>query len=118
MSLGLIAASVLLASGLPQCPMRPPPLAVEAFESSKEVRAFVVDGPNSASLLLKDGSVMRVMSMACVDSGAVAKILIPKPPPATDISSWRKLTARLAYCKRRRRSAVRNQYRGNDVFHG
>jgi hypothetical protein len=48
--------------------MKPPPLAVEAFKSSKEVRALVVDGLKSASLLLKDGSVMRVMSMACVDS--------------------------------------------------
>lgn len=55
----------------------------------------MIDNPKSASLLLKNGSLIRVMSMGCVDSGAVARIVVPNPPAADDVATWRVLLVRL-----------------------
>ena len=95
-ALSLVASLMLAASKPSNCPMTPPPLAVDTFKSSKEVKSFVVDSPKSANLLLKDGSLVRIKSMGCVDSGAVAQVLVPNPPSDNDIATWRKLFSRLA----------------------
>lgn len=95
MVLGFVMASMLATANSSDCFMQPPPLALEVFKTSKDIKAFVVDSPKSASILLKDGSLIRVVSMACADSGAVAQILLPNPPAVSDMAAWRKLLARL-----------------------
>jgi hypothetical protein len=91
-----LMASMLAASNPTDCPMRPPPLGMEAFKSSSDIKAYVADSPKSASILLKDGSLIRVMSMGCVDSGAVAQIILPSPPADNDIAAWRKTLSHLS----------------------
>jgi hypothetical protein len=92
----LLGATMLALSGGSECTMNPPPLAIETFRASEEVKAYVADSSKSASVLLKDGSYIRVINMACVDSGAIAKAWIPNPPPESDLAAWRKLFAKVA----------------------
>ncbi|PMQ02720.1 hypothetical protein DyAD56_22860 [Dyella sp. AD56] len=91
-----VIASLLAGNNATQCTMNPLPLAVDAVRASKDVKSFVVASPKSMSLLLKDGTLIRVASMGCVDSGSVAHIWVNNPPPAEDEVAWRKLFIRIA----------------------
>jgi len=95
-ALSFVMASLLAGGGASQCTMNPLPLAVEAVRASKDVKSFVVASPQSMSILLKDGTLIRVVSMGCVDSGSVAHIWINNPPPAEDKVGWRKLFIKIA----------------------
>ncbi|WP_430387273.1 hypothetical protein [Dyella sp. 20L07] len=76
--------------------MNPLPLAVEAVKTSIDVKDFVVISPKSMSILLKDGTLVRVVSMGCVDSGSVAHIWVSNPPPTEDKVAWGKLFIKIA----------------------
>lgn len=95
-ALSFVVASLLVSGDANQCTMNPPPLAVEAVKASKDVKSFVVVSPKSMSILLKDGALIRVVSMGCVDSGSVAHVWVSNPPPAEDEMAWRKLFIRIA----------------------
>jgi hypothetical protein len=95
-AIGLVLASILGGSEISSCPMNPPPLAMEAVKSSRDVKNFVVGSPQSMSILLKDGTLIRVVSMGCVDSGSTATIWVNNPPQPGDERAWRELFIRLA----------------------
>lgn len=93
----ILAASSLLGTGdAYQCTMNPPPLAVETVKSSRDVDSFVVTTPKTMSILLKDGTLVRVISMGCADSGSVANAWVSNPPSAEDEEAWRRLLIRIA----------------------
>jgi hypothetical protein len=78
-------------SAVPEdCPMRPPPLDLKNIQSHSEVKSYVMDvNGKGATILLKDGSVLRILNMGCQHSGASAQLWIPLDAPATsDIKSW------------------------------
>lgn len=95
-ALSLVIASLSVGGDASQCTMNPMPLAVEAVKASKDVKSFVVASPKSMSILLNDGTLIRVVSMGCVDSASVAHIWVNNPPPAEDEAAWRKLLIRIA----------------------
>jgi hypothetical protein len=92
----LLGTTMLALSGCAICTINAPPLAVDAVTASADVKSYVTDSTHSASILLKDGSYIRVINMACVDSGAVARAWIPHPPEVGDIAAWRKLFSKIA----------------------
>lgn len=95
-ALSLIMASLLAGGDAVQCTMNPLPLAVKTVKSSKEVKSFVLVNPKTMSVLFKDGTLVRVVSMGCVDSGSVAHIWVNNPPSVEDELAWKKLLARIA----------------------
>jgi hypothetical protein len=71
------------------CPMRPPPLDIAGIRASKDVKSLVVDSSRrSASLLLRDGSSVRVINMGCQHSGSVARAWVVNPAPLNDGRVW------------------------------
>lgn len=78
-ALSFAIASLLADGSVTQCTMNPLPLAVKAVKAFKDVKSFVVASPQSMSILLKDGTLIRVVSMGCVDSGSVAHIWVNNP---------------------------------------
>lgn len=72
------------------CPMRPPPLDVAHIESSKGVKSVVVDPSKvAATVLMKDGGVLRVTNMGCQHSGSIVQLWITGSQPAMDqVSAW------------------------------
>jgi hypothetical protein len=88
-------ASLLADSNAFQCPMNPLPVAVHAAKASKDTQSFVLVNTRTMSILLKDGTLVRVISMGCVDSGVIANAWINNPPPAEDEEAWRKLLTKI-----------------------
>lgn len=89
--IAVIAALAFAAtSTASDCPMRPPPLNVQRIQAAKETKSFVVDSSTiAATVLLKDGAVLRVTNMGCQHSGSYVRLWIPGERPAdTDTKAW------------------------------
>lgn len=100
MTLLPILLAIALAGDKPACSMKALPIDIRAIKDSKEVRSYVLDTPQSASILLTNGNLIRVVNMGCVDSGGVAHIWVASPPNEKDYAQWRKLfiaTAKVAF---------------------
>ncbi|WP_157956481.1 hypothetical protein [Dyella sp. C11] len=95
-ALSLVITSMLAGAHTSQCTLNPLPLAVEVVRSSKDVKSYVVMNPKAMSILLKDGTLIRVVSMGCVDSGSIAHAWINNPPPPEDKAAWNKLFIKIA----------------------
>jgi len=87
---GLLVASLIgMASPGADYPMRPPPLDVAAIRASSDVKSFVIAPSKlSASILLKDGSSVRVINMGCQHSGSFARSWVMNPAPLGDSAAW------------------------------
>ena len=82
------AASMLLflrahqASSDAGCFMRPPPLEISNIASRTEVKSFAVDADKlGASVLLKDGSLIRILNEGCEHAGADVVLWLPTLSP-------------------------------------
>lgn len=62
--------------------MRPPPLEVSQVASLKAVKSFTVDADKlGASVLMKDGSIIRILNEGCEHSGTDVVLWLPTLSP-------------------------------------
>lgn len=76
-----------------KCLMRPPQIDVHNIKYSAVVKSFVVDeDKRTASVLLKDGSVLRVTNGGCEHAYSTVRLLVVGPKPlASDVEAWVKM---------------------------
>jgi hypothetical protein len=74
------------------CTVNPPALRVNQLRAADGFQSIAVARSNlAASVLFKDGSVLRVTNMGCADSGSVAVLAVPDDGSEAkpNIETWR-----------------------------
>ncbi|QCO66681.1 hypothetical protein E5843_00715 [Luteimonas yindakuii] len=95
--LSVLIAAGLAIGGADTCTMQPPSLPIERLQQSRDVIATTIDQDRGrASVLLKDGRLLRVAAMGCLHSGMSAVLWLFPERPQDSHPRWQHVAEELS----------------------